>query len=288
MRILCEAEGVVRAGEGRLQVAEHDIDGLEVRALGRCCAAASDVPFVKDAGSLDDGEATQPVGHEGRRRSQRLGGELFYRRFRERPLRETDQYRCAGGRCLHRRDHRDLVRRAAPGLATVMLSAKVSVVDFHPTCELARVFAPAHDLHDLVLHQPGCGVGHAKVALEFKRSNIVLDLRHQVHRQEPCWQRQLAGIEDGAGDKAALVAACAALKVQPAGAPELTVLSTRTSWADEPQGPTRRAHGLLALLWPAVGREEVDHRSSRLKLDFVLRHDSSPVVVTRSLQPDSS
>ena len=61
MRILGEADGVVRAGDGRFQVAEHDVDGLEVRALDRCGAAASDVPLFKDARSLDDGEATQSV-----------------------------------------------------------------------------------------------------------------------------------------------------------------------------------------------------------------------------------
>jgi diketogulonate reductase-like aldo/keto reductase len=52
-------------------------------------------------------------------------------------------------------------------------------------CELAAVFAPAPVFHDLVLHRPRRGIGHAKVVLELNRRDVVLGLRHQVQRQEP-------------------------------------------------------------------------------------------------------
>ena len=87
----------------------------------------------------------------------------------------------------------------------MVLAAEVGVIDLHPPGELPGVLALAHDLHDLVLHQPGRGIGNAEVALELQRGDVVLGLRDQVHRHEPGGQRQLAGLEDRAGDQAALV-----------------------------------------------------------------------------------
>ena len=94
------------------------------------------------------------------------------------------------------------------------LATEVSVIDLDSTGELARLLPQEHHLHELVLEQPGGRVGHAQVALELESRHVVLGLRHQVHGQEPFGQRQLAGLEDGAADQAALVAAGAALKVQ--------------------------------------------------------------------------
>ena len=49
MRVLGESEGVVGAGEGRLQVAQHRIDRHELGPFGRRRAAARDVSLVQDA-----------------------------------------------------------------------------------------------------------------------------------------------------------------------------------------------------------------------------------------------
>jgi len=77
------------------------------------------------------------------------------------------------------------------------------------------MLAVEHHLHELVLEQLGGKVGHPKVALELQRRDTVLGRRHQVHRQEPSGQRQLAGLEHGAADQAALIATRVALEVQP-------------------------------------------------------------------------
>ena len=62
MRVLGEAEGVERAGEGSLQVAKHRVHGQEVRILDAGRSTASDVWLVQDACALEDGEAAQAVG----------------------------------------------------------------------------------------------------------------------------------------------------------------------------------------------------------------------------------
>ena len=93
MRVLGEAEGVERAGEGSLQVAKHRVHGQEVRILDAGRSTASDVWLVQDACVLEDSEAAQAVGDHRRWGNQGLGRELFDRRFGERPLRKASQYR---------------------------------------------------------------------------------------------------------------------------------------------------------------------------------------------------
>ena len=108
---------------------------------------------------------------------------------------------------LHRGDERHLVLRAATALAPGALATEVGVVDLHAPVEHARVLALAHDLHELVLHEPGALVANAQVTLELQRRDVVLGLGEQVHGQEPACQRQLGGFEDRAADGTALVAA---------------------------------------------------------------------------------
>ena len=56
---------------------------------------------------------------------------------------------------LHRSNEGHLVLRAAPDLAARSLATEVGVVDLHPALVLARVLTHAHDLHELVFHEPG-------------------------------------------------------------------------------------------------------------------------------------
>jgi hypothetical protein len=114
---------------------------------------------------------------------------------------------------LHRGHEGDLVRRAAAGLGALDLTAEVGVVDLDPAGERARLLAQEHHLHQLVLDEPGRGIRDAQVPLELQRRDVVLGLRHQVHRQEPLGQGELARLEDGAAEQAALVAASAALEI---------------------------------------------------------------------------
>lgn len=73
----------------------------------------------------------------------------------ERALREAGSYRLPVLGGLHRGNEGHLVLGAAPGLAARELAAEVGVVDLHASGELARVLAQSHDLHHLVLEQPG-------------------------------------------------------------------------------------------------------------------------------------
>ena len=120
------------------------------------------------------------------------------------------------------------------------------------------------------------------MALELQSRDAILGLRHQVHRQEPRGQWQLAGLEDGATDQAALVATRAALEVKPVLAPELAVHAGITARTDKPLGPAPRAHERLALLRRAVLLEELRRRKTPLVLHLVLRHGPSPVQVDPS------
>src|SRR5438093_3510685 len=74
MRVLLEAEGVIRAGQCGLQVAQDRVDGLERRVPCAGGPAAGDMRLVQDAGASDGGEAAQPVGHQRGRSGERLFG----------------------------------------------------------------------------------------------------------------------------------------------------------------------------------------------------------------------
>src|SRR5206468_718798 len=116
---------------------------------------------------------------------------------------------------LHRGDERHLVLRPATALAARALATQVGVVDLHAPLEHARVLALAHDLHELVFHEPGALVANAQVTLELQRRVVVLGLGEQVHGQTPAGQRQFGRLEDRAANGAALVTARPALPVAP-------------------------------------------------------------------------
>jgi hypothetical protein len=279
VRVLLEVEGVEGPGQGSFQVAQCRVDCAEGQVLG-----AGDMWLVQDARFLDDREAPEAVADERSRGGQRLLGELQDRVLGEGAGRQAHQASVAllGG--LYGRHEGNLVGRAAAALAALELTTEVGVVDFHAAGELAGLLAQAHDLHDLVLEQPGGGVGHAEVALELERGDAVLGLGDHVHGQEPGWQRQLAGLEDGAADQAALVAAAAALEVEPLGTAKLAVPAALAARADEALGPAPAAHEVLTLLGRTVGIEEFRHGQPRLVMDLVLRH-GRPLV---AIDPSSS
>jgi hypothetical protein len=123
-----------------------------------------------------------------------------------------------------------------------------------------------------VLEQPGSGVGHAQVALEFEGRDVVLGLRHEVHGQEPTGQRHLAGLEDGAGDQTALVAAAAALEVQALLAAELAVPAPPGSAGRRSARASAGRVEILTLLLRPMLIEELRERQPPLVLRRVPRH----------------
>ena len=126
------------------------------------------------------------------------------------------------------------------------------------------------------------------MALEFERRDTVFGLRDQVHGDEPFGQRELAGLEDGAAEQAALVAAATALEVTPGRSAKLAVPGLCASRAQEALRPTPLANECLALFLAAIGIEEFKHRQTVLVLHLVHDHRSPPVVVRAWSQVGSS
>ena len=71
------------------------------------------------------------------------------------------------------------------------LAAKIGVVHLDPAVEQPGVLTPAHDLHELVLHEPGGLVANSQKAHQLECGDVVLGLGQQVDGQEPERQRQL-------------------------------------------------------------------------------------------------
>jgi hypothetical protein len=181
------------AAQCRPQVAKHSVDSPKLLKLHGPLAAAGDGAVVDSAHALGNSETAQPVGDHRQWKYRRLGHEFFKRRLGERACRKARQVRppILGG--LHCRDERNLVLRTPAGLAARTLATEVGVIDLHAPRELPRVLTQLHDLHQLVLDQPGSSVANAP--FELQCSHVVLGLREQVHCQEPAGQRQLAGAE---------------------------------------------------------------------------------------------
>lgn len=119
-------------------------------------------------------------------------------------------------------------------------------------------------------------IGHAEMPLQFKGRDVVLGLGQQMHRQKPARQRNLGGLEYGAGDYRRLVPASAALPVFPLAAEKHTGLIVATFRTIEAFCPTRFLQRCLAQQLSTIPTHELRHRQARLKLNIILRHDLSP------------
>ena len=84
-------------------------------------------------------------------------------------------------------------------------------------------------------------------------------------------QRQLGGLEDGAGEQGDLALAVVALEGGPAGG-EAAEAGAAAAGAVEAVGPAGGEEGLLALRLGAVVLEELGQAEAFLELDFVLGH----------------
>lgn len=128
---------------------------------------------------------------------------------------------------------------------------------------------------------------NTEVALEFKRGDVVLRLRQQVHGQELTRQAQVAGGEDRAADDAALVPTGRTLPVEPAFAPKRAVDAATALRAGEALGPARLDERGLAGLIAAKSLHEFSHRQTALELHLVHGHDS-PLKLMRSTSVEPS
>ena len=113
--------------------------------------------------------------------------------------------------------------------------------------------------------------------LELQRGDVVLELREQLHGQEPPRQRQLGGRERRAAGDAALVLTAPALPVAPVFSNEGRAgADAAAGRADEATVPALLDEGLLALLLGTVALEELVHRQAGLELNSVHGHGPPP------------
>ena len=288
MRVLCKVEGMVGAAQGALEVAQHGVDRAELWQCGTGLAASGDDTLVCGTHDLDCAETPQAVGDDRGRRGDGASRKYRHLLAGEWLLAQAHELRLAVGGGLHGSDERHFVLGATSDLAARALTAEVGIVDLHPTVELAALLAHAHDLHELVLDEPGGLVANPQVALEFEGGDVVLGLREQVHGQEPARQRQLGRLEDRAADHAALVPAAGALEVQAPLTAKRTALGAAARRAGKASRPARFDQRRLALVIAAVKVHKLGHRKSGLKLHSVHRHGSPPVLVSPSSIPTGS
>ena len=172
---------------------------------------------------------------------------------------------------LHGCQQRRLVRRAPPALATGVLAAQIGVVQLHGALQPVALITLPHGLHELVLEQPGGVVVDAQLAPQLQGRDAALGLGEEVDGKEPNAQRQLGGLEDGAGEQGELALAVVALEGGPAGG-EAAEAGAAAAGAVEAVGPAGGEEGLLALRLGAVVLEELGQAEAFLELDFVLGH----------------
>ena len=213
MCVLGKIERMVGSRKRGLQIAQEGVYRTKFLQLHAGGTAACDGAIMGGTRSRDGLKAPQPIGNDVRLSGQRLLRPLGHRVFGKFQLGQASKQRMAGFRCLHRSDKGHFILRTAPALAAGQLAPQIGIIDLDAAFELARFFTHAHDLHQLVFHQPGRLVAHTQVAFEFQRRNTVLRLAQQMHGQKPACQRQLGGLEYRAADRGGLLPARGALPV---------------------------------------------------------------------------
>lgn len=162
MSILGEAESVIRADNGDLEVAQQGVDRLEAGLSYAGRAAAVDLALVFGTDDGSSAEAPYSIGDDGGRWGDEVGGEDSEFLLGMAMLARVCCDRPAVGRGLERRDQGHRVLRAAAGLAARQFAAEVGIVDLHWPSEFTAILAQAHRLHDLVLSRPSASEAHCR------------------------------------------------------------------------------------------------------------------------------
>jgi hypothetical protein len=136
MGVLGEVEGVIRATQGTLEIAQEDIDRAELGQFDAGFLAAGDDALVLSADELHGAKAPQAVGDNCGRRRDAVSGEGPYFLDGERLLAQAYELRCRRA-WLHRGDERHLVLRTSPALPPERRRQVESSIT--PAVELATV-----------------------------------------------------------------------------------------------------------------------------------------------------
>ena len=240
---------MVVAGDGVLDVAQHGVDPVEGGNLRAGTATAGDVALMGVGRGIEGPETSQAIadhltagGDGGLGIAAQLGaGEAAH-------AAQLDALRMAVVIGLHRGDERELVLGAASALSRPF-AAQVGIIDLDAAGERLPLVTLVHDLQQLVLELPGGVVADAELPGQLQRRETILALGQQIDGQEPGGERQMRGMEDGAGGERGLMMTAMAL-VKPTR--ELAAGGVATVGAHEPLGPAMLEEGCLALRFRAV------------------------------------
>ena len=284
--VLAVLQGVVRPGQGSLEIAEHGVDPLEAGQVTRL-EAADHHWEVNAAGVGHRTEAAQPIAvHTGA--GQQIGLGPLANRFRS----ETSDYIELD---VHRMpviidrgsgDKGSLVLRAATDLPACALATEVGVIELHGAAELMGGVLRSHGAVDLLMQQPGSGIAHAKLALERQRRQAGLGLTDEVDGQEPGRQWQLGVRHETARSQRGLMPATIALKELASAVADHVVITAGAARAPKPLRPTHGLDRLGALRLGAKAAKEFRDRHALLELDLVEGHGAHPTL--RGLQVSGS
>lgn len=274
-RIFWEAERMITARQASFEVAEHRVDPLEFRQVFRF-APGHNGGLVHATGLSDGTEAGQPIREDRASRCEmrfcpvrnRLEGKPGHGH-------ELDVQRVP---VIAERDgshERNLVLRAAPGLAAAAFAAEVRIIDLNLSFEHIALFALGHRQHQFVVNEPCGRVAHAEMPLQRQRRQASLGLADQVDRHEPYRQRQLCALKHRAGDEGALMPAGIALKDFVGASTQDAMRVMAAARTAKAVWPARFLKRLLALRFAPIAFEKLGHRQPRLKLNSIHCHDGA-------------
>lgn len=148
---------------------------------------------------------------------------------------------------FYRRHKCHFIFRSATRPSAGSFTPKIGIVDAYFALERAIGLALSHDLHQLMLEQPGGLPRDAQLTHHRQSRDIRFRLRHQIDDQVPFRQWQPAVVHDGPGTPRALIFACLTLPVSPSVPSEFVRARVCAFRAFKTAGPTRVHQGRLAL-----------------------------------------
>jgi len=242
-------DGVVGPGDRVLDVAEQGVDPVELRIRHAGTSTPGDVAFMDTGGGVKGSETPEAVTNDlAPGRNRLLGIATYLGKGKATHTAKLNTLRMAVVIGLHGSHKRELVISAAPALSRP-LAAQIGVIDLDASGEPLSLVALVHDLQQLVFELPGRVVADAELPGQLQRREAILALGQQVDGQEPGGQRQVGGMEDGAGGERGLMMTAMTLVDAPR---ESAGGGVTTVGADEPSGPTMLVESRPALFLCAV------------------------------------
>ncbi len=272
--VFSKPKAVVTAAQAGLEISQHRVDPLQ---LWHCIGLAPghDGALMGATCLRDRAETGQAIGVDDAAGGQVLTGPLrdgFELEARHRV--ELDAQRVARITDRDCSNKSNFVFRTPPGLAASAFAPQIRIVNLDFATERVAGLPRGHGLHQLVVHQPGCGIAHAQLAFERERRHAGFGLTDEVDRQKPGRQRQFRRLKNGACDQRGLMPTGLTLKDIMAPRLQDAVGRTAAVRTTETIGPARFLQRRRAKHLGAKKLEKLRHRQTGLKLDAIHGHDA--------------